>query len=151
MADHVLERHGGGVGVTEHNHAERIADEDEVKPGFVEQARRRVIVGGERRDFALLAFEFPETGDGVVHAAGKTNLAPIGAGGKPGCVHHTDGARRTAGISGSAASNSSIVQTCPGKTNPGRMSASGWRTKRRAANRGCGTTSPGLSIRRSPT
>ena len=52
VVQHVVERDVGGVRKPEHHHAERIADQQDVHATFVEQARGRVIVGGERGDRA---------------------------------------------------------------------------------------------------
>jgi hypothetical protein len=43
---HVREGHAGGVGETEHDHAERVADEQHIDARLVEQPRGRVVVGG---------------------------------------------------------------------------------------------------------
>ena len=62
VADHVVEGDCGGVRVTEHDHTERVADKNEVGARFVDQTRRRVIIGGERGNFGPRAFaraEFP--------------------------------------------------------------------------------------------
>ena len=48
MSSIVTER---GVRVAEHDHAQGIADEDEVDAALVEQAAHRIIVGGEGADF----------------------------------------------------------------------------------------------------
>src|SRR5688572_24638891 len=46
---------GGGVGITEDDHADGIADEEDRDADFVEETGHRKIVGGERGDF-LAAF-----------------------------------------------------------------------------------------------
>ena len=67
VADHVLERHGCGVGVAEDNHAERVADQDEVNAGFVDDTGRGIIVSGEGRNFLPALFLLPEAVVEVVH------------------------------------------------------------------------------------
>ena len=47
MVDHVGHGHLRGVGLAEDDHAERIADEQKIKPAAIEQTRRRVVVGGQ--------------------------------------------------------------------------------------------------------
>jgi hypothetical protein len=64
-------RHGdvGGIGVTENDHAEGVADQEEWDAGFVEQAGEGIIVGCEGGD-GLLAFEGADGGGsdaGSVH------------------------------------------------------------------------------------
>ena len=51
VVDHLVERHGKGVVVAEDDHAERVADEQDVYASLVGQARSRVVVGGETDDF----------------------------------------------------------------------------------------------------
>ena len=50
VVEHVLHVDMGGVGKAEDDHAEGIADEDEVDASFIEESGCRVVVGGERRD-----------------------------------------------------------------------------------------------------
>ena len=50
VVQHFLERHLGRVFVTEHDHADRIADEDDVDPAFIEQTGGRIIISGQRGD-----------------------------------------------------------------------------------------------------
>ena len=45
-----------GVGITEHNHAQRIAHQDERHAAFIEQPGHGKIVGGERGDFFAAPF-----------------------------------------------------------------------------------------------
>ena len=55
VMEHLLHRHRNGVLVTEHRHAERIADEDHIDAGFVDGERAGVIVGRNHGDgFAAL-------------------------------------------------------------------------------------------------
>ena len=50
MVEHVGESDVGGVWKSEDDHAEGIADEQDVDAAFIEQARGGVVVGGESRD-----------------------------------------------------------------------------------------------------
>ena len=50
MVDHLVERHAQRMLVTLHHHAERIADQDSIHAGRVEQAAHGVIVGGQQRE-----------------------------------------------------------------------------------------------------
>ena len=45
------ERDVGGVGITEDDHADGVADEEDGDAGFIEQAGGGIVVGGERGDF----------------------------------------------------------------------------------------------------
>jgi len=47
-------------------------------------------------------------------------------------------------------SNSAALPACPGRTNPGAISASGCKTKRRRCARGWGKTNPGRLTARAP-
>lgn len=67
VADHVLESHGSGVGVPEHNHAERVANQDEINARFVDQPGGGIIVSGQRRNFLPAQFVLPEPAVEVVH------------------------------------------------------------------------------------
>ena len=51
MVADVVERDLGGVGKTEHDHAERIADEEHGHAGLVKQPRGGIVVGGQRGNF----------------------------------------------------------------------------------------------------
>ena len=48
---HLVHRDVRGVRIAEHDHAERIAHEQQRHAAFVEQARHRIIISGERGDF----------------------------------------------------------------------------------------------------
>ena len=50
VVEHLVESDGQGVLVAEDDHAERVADEDHVDAGLVEQARGGIVIRGERRD-----------------------------------------------------------------------------------------------------
>ena len=50
VMEHLLHRDGQGVGVTQHDHAERIADEDGVHARRVHGERGGIVVGGEHGD-----------------------------------------------------------------------------------------------------
>ncbi len=64
VVKHLVHSDGEGVFVAENDHGERIADEDEIDAGLVDEARGRVVVGGERRDRLALALHFAERGHG---------------------------------------------------------------------------------------
>jgi len=51
VMEHFVDGDGQGIFVAEHDHAERIADEDDVHAGFVNQARGRIVVSREAGDF----------------------------------------------------------------------------------------------------
>ncbi len=50
VVDHLVHGHGHGVLVPENDHAQGVADQDEVDPGLVEDLGRRVIVGRQADD-----------------------------------------------------------------------------------------------------
>ena len=50
VMEHVLHRHGKRRVVPEHDHAERVPDEDGVHARAIESASRREVVRGEHRD-----------------------------------------------------------------------------------------------------
>ena len=56
VMEHVLHGDVGGVGEAEDDHAEGIADEEDVDAAFVEQPRGRVVVGGEDGELFAAAF-----------------------------------------------------------------------------------------------
>ena len=50
VMQHVFQGDVGRIGEPEHHHTQRITDEDEIGPGFVQQPRSGVVPGGESRD-----------------------------------------------------------------------------------------------------
>ncbi len=62
MVEHVLHGDVGGVRVAEDDHAEGVADEDEIEAGFVEETGGGVVVGGEGRDGRAGGFPVTEGG-----------------------------------------------------------------------------------------
>src|SRR5205807_3041812 len=58
MMQHFIQSYLGRVFVAEHNHPQRIADQDNVEAAFIEQTRGWIIIGGQRGDAlaALLHF-----------------------------------------------------------------------------------------------
>ena len=50
VMDHFRERDLGGVFVAKNDHADRIANQNDVNPAFVQQPAGWIIVGGQRRD-----------------------------------------------------------------------------------------------------
>ena len=67
VVDHVVEGDVRGVRIAEHDHAEGVADEDEIDAGFVHETRGRVIVGGECCDLVPGLLELPELMGEWVH------------------------------------------------------------------------------------
>ena len=63
MVDHHVERDGKGVVVAEHNHAERIADQNHIDAGAIQQARHREIVRGPDGDLFAAFFHGPKIGN----------------------------------------------------------------------------------------
>src|SRR4051812_38556238 len=108
--DNLLQRDLRRVGITEHHHAKRIADQDDVDAAFIQQSRRWIIVGGQGGHLFPAPFHLAK----VLHGSYQTFVR-----------------RDTLADSGSKASNSLTVFFCPGKVNSGRISASGASTKRR--------------------
>ncbi len=52
VVKHVVESDLGGIRKTEHHHAERVADEEDIHAVFIEQTGARVVIGREDRDRA---------------------------------------------------------------------------------------------------
>jgi hypothetical protein len=50
VVQHVVERHRQRVLVSEHDHAQRVADENHIDSGAIQQTRHGRVVGGERGD-----------------------------------------------------------------------------------------------------
>jgi hypothetical protein len=50
VVNHVFHGHRKGVLVTQHHHAQRIADQDGIHAGAIERQRGRVVVGGDHGD-----------------------------------------------------------------------------------------------------
>src|SRR5436305_13438080 len=58
MMQHFIQSYLGCVFVAEHNHPQRIADQDNVEPAFIEQTRGWIIVGSQRRDALAAPLHF---------------------------------------------------------------------------------------------
>ncbi len=50
VMEHFLHRDGQGVGITQHHHAKRIADQDGIHASLVHRQRGGIIVGGQHGD-----------------------------------------------------------------------------------------------------
>ena len=64
VVEHLVHGDGERVFVAKDDHGERVADEDEIDAGLVDEARGGVVVGGERGDGLALALHFAEGGHG---------------------------------------------------------------------------------------
>ena len=64
VVDDLVERDRQGRVVALHDHAERVADEQHVGAGLVEQARERGVVGGEHGDPLASLLHLPQGVDG---------------------------------------------------------------------------------------
>jgi hypothetical protein len=60
----LIERDGKRGFVALHHHAQRVADEQNVRSGLVEEARERSVVGGEHGDSLTTLFHLPQGLDG---------------------------------------------------------------------------------------
>ena len=69
---HLIDGHAQRVGIAENDHAERVADEDDVGAGGIGDLRRGEIVRGEHAD-ALHALHRLHRGDG--HSFGICHFA----------------------------------------------------------------------------
>ena len=65
VMQHLFQRYRRRVLVPKHNHAQRVADQDDVDAGFVEQPRRGIIVCGQRGDFLAALFHLAKIFHGV--------------------------------------------------------------------------------------
>ncbi len=61
---HLVERHRQGRVVTLDDHAERIADQEDVRACFFEKPRKRGVIGSEHGDLLAFLFHLPERVDG---------------------------------------------------------------------------------------
>ena len=90
MVPHLGERNLCRVGITEDDHADRIAHQNERHAGLVEQSRGRIIVGGQRRDFlaARLGRANPVGGDFLllVHSNKLFTPHPKASNKTPSCI-----------------------------------------------------------------
>ena len=79
MVQHVGERDMSRIGKSQHHHAERIADEEDIDAGVIEQPCGRVVVGGERCDRET-AFAGTQGCGFLVgsHGGGKTKSPRLG-------------------------------------------------------------------------
>ena len=50
VMDHFIQRDLGGIGVSEHHHAEGIADQKNMNPRLIQESGGGVIIGGQCRD-----------------------------------------------------------------------------------------------------
>ena len=64
VPNHVVHRHRHGRGITEHHHAERVADQDHVYAGLLDETRERGVVCRHHRDALAVALHRDEVGDG---------------------------------------------------------------------------------------
>ena len=64
VVKHFVHGDGEGVFMAEDDHGKRVADEQQVDAGFVDEAGAGVVVGGERGDGFALALHFAEGGHG---------------------------------------------------------------------------------------
>ena len=64
VVQHLVHGDGEGVVVAEDDHGERVADQQEIDAGFVDEAGAGVVVRGERGDGLALALHFTERGHG---------------------------------------------------------------------------------------
>ena len=60
VMQHFVERHLSSILVTEHNHSDRIAYQNDIQPTFIEQTGRRIIVGRQRSDAFAPSLHFSE-------------------------------------------------------------------------------------------
>ena len=110
VVQHFFQRDRQSAVVAEHDHAERIADEQNVHAGFIEQARGGIVVGREAGDF-FIGFKWParecdlrERMSGTVifplPARGATLILASGAApGNRDAAHHTPGCyQKTRGL-----------------------------------------------------
>src|SRR6266481_6200998 len=58
MMQHFIQSYLGRVFVAEHNHPQRIADQDNVEAAFIEQTRGWIIVGSQRGDALAAPLHF---------------------------------------------------------------------------------------------
>ena len=79
VVQHLVHGDGEGVVVAEDDHGERVADEEEVDAGFVDQARAGVVVGGERGDGFALALHFAKGGHGDFCAEERRDARDLAA------------------------------------------------------------------------
>src|SRR5204862_6026363 len=50
VMDHVVHRDAQGVGISQDHHTQRVADQDDVRPGGIDDLRTRIVVRGEHAD-----------------------------------------------------------------------------------------------------
>src|SRR5688572_13707852 len=131
MMDHFRQRHLRGVFVTEHHHAERVPDENDVDPAFIKQTRGRIIVGREGGDPLAPPFSLTK----ILHRRRPYHFKP---------------SRTTAVAAVNRPSKMLTDSVCFGRTRSGRISANGRRTNSRSAIRGWGNCKAPVSIARSP-
>jgi hypothetical protein len=60
VVQHLLHGDGQSAVITEHGHAQRIADENHVNAGLIYQARSGIVVGGQRSDRLVGLFSIEE-------------------------------------------------------------------------------------------
>src|SRR6185369_15709286 len=76
---HLFHRHPGGVGITQDNHAQRIANQQERHARLIQQACHRKIVRGQGGDLFAARFHRPDGFSGYLfhaHAAQRSGLGP---------------------------------------------------------------------------
>src|ERR1700730_8573412 len=129
MMQHLFERDVRRIFVSQHDHADGVADQNDVDPALVEQARRRIIIRGQRGDLLSAPLHFAK----IFHGDSQSVV------------------RRTTLLESlSNSSSSRIVLLCRGRIKSGRMSARGARTNLRRCIRGWGTRNLSWSISASP-
>jgi hypothetical protein len=64
VVEHLVHGDGKGIFVAKRDHGERVADEEEIYSGFVNEAGAGVVICGERGDWLALALHFAEGGHG---------------------------------------------------------------------------------------
>ncbi len=67
MPDHVLQRHGQGVRMAQHDHTQRIPHQQGIDAGLIHKPGNAVVIGREHGQL-FPALGLPECGDGVFHA-----------------------------------------------------------------------------------
>src|SRR6266446_1980025 len=155
MMQHFIQSYLRRVFVTEHNHPQRIADQDNVEAAFIEQTRGWIIVGSQRRDALAALLHFTKFFSRVHSAKSRrVELLPE----SPGVVetppsnsnYHLSVRRIILAGSGNCASSSPTLFVCPGKRKSGAMSHNGCSTNLRSVIRGCGNCNIASSRRSLP-
>jgi hypothetical protein len=56
--NHVIHRDMRGIGVSQNDHSQRVANQQQIEPALVEKARSGVIIGRERSQTAAFSLSF---------------------------------------------------------------------------------------------